>query len=179
MDIWMCDVTDGWMDVCVMVHLTIITVCCRYGMVKPPKLREAPQLLKTLLSEDSPVARKFRDNIRTYNNLLSFASKGISGKLFENGKIVLHIICFTSKQYIYYILKNLYNNVLYLICYILGPGRRGPPLYKMTGQIYHCLTNMFPNDDDIAAFSQLYVHDNQEDHRLLQNRNPEVKPIFI
>ena len=45
----------------------------------------------------------------------------------------------------------------------------------MTGQIYHTLANMFPEEGKVAAFSQLYVHDNQEQQRLLQNRNPEVE----
>ena len=44
----------------------------------------------------------------------------------------------------------------------------------MTGQIYHTLANMFPEEGKVAAFSQLYVHDNQEQQRLLQNKNPEV-----
>ena len=57
-------------------------------MVKPPKLREPPELLTKLLSEDSTEAKKFRLNIRSYNNLLSFASKGISGKLYEKGAVL-------------------------------------------------------------------------------------------
>ena len=61
-------------------------------MVKPLKLREPPELLARLLSEDSPEARKFRLNIRSYNNLLSFASKGISGKLYEKGTVKYCII---------------------------------------------------------------------------------------
>jgi hypothetical protein len=149
-------------------------------MVKPPKLKKAPELLITLLSEDSPAAKKFRLNIRSYNNLLSFASKGISGKLFENGNILNYMYC-TALYCIVLYCTVLHCIVLY--CTLLtGPGdiegrRRGPPLYKMTGQMYHCLTNMFPADGQLAAFSQLYIHDSQEDHRILQNRNTEVCPI--
>ena len=54
-------------------------------MVMPPKLREPPVLLARLLTEDSLEAKNFRLNIRSYNNLLSFASKGISGKLYIHG----------------------------------------------------------------------------------------------
>ena len=63
-------------------------------MVKPPKLRKPPEMLTKLLSEDSTEARKFRLNIRSYNNLLSFASKGISGKLYDKGA-VLYCIFYT------------------------------------------------------------------------------------
>ena len=118
----------------------MFSMCCKYGMVKAPKIKDPPEVLKELLSGDSSNSKKFRANIRGYNNLLSFASKGITGTFYKD-----------------------------------GPGRvRGPPLYKMTGQIYHTLANMFQEEGNVAAFSQLYVHDNQEQQRLLQNRNPEV-----
>jgi hypothetical protein len=54
-----------------------------YGKIKPPNLRQPPDLLCNLLAEDSMKAKKFRVNISSNNNLLSFASKEISGKLCE------------------------------------------------------------------------------------------------
>ena len=122
----------------------VFSMCCRYGKIVVPKLKDPPDLLKKLLTEDNGEARKFRANIRSINNLLSFASKGITGKLFED-----------------------------------IPGRRGPPMFKLTGQMYHLLVNMFPEEGKLAAFSQLYVHDSQEDHRLLHNKNPEVDPELL
>ena len=68
-------------------------------MVKAPKLRKPPELLARLLSEDSAEARNFRLNIRTYNNLLSFASKGISGKLYEKGTVICCTILYYPVLY--------------------------------------------------------------------------------
>ena len=62
----------------------MFSMCCRYGKIVVPKLKDPPDLLKKLLTEDNGEARKFRANIRSINNLLSFASKGITGKLFED-----------------------------------------------------------------------------------------------
>ena len=61
------------------------SMCCRYGNVKPPNIQTPPDLLQTLLTASTKDATEFRRNIRAYNNLLSFASKGITGKLFESG----------------------------------------------------------------------------------------------
>lgn len=82
-------------------------------MVMPPKLREPPVLLARLLTEDSPEAKNFRLNIRSYNNLLSFASKGISGKLYVHG---MHIKCkyCNERLYIYDVLVICYT-ILYCI----------------------------------------------------------------
>ena len=149
----------------------------------PPKLREPPVLLARLLTEDSPEAKNFRLNIRSYNNLLSFASKGISGKLYVHG---MHIKCkyCNERLYIYDVIVICYTIlycivllVLYLKVLSLGPGdsvgrQRGPPLYKITGQMYHCLPNVFPNDGHLAAFSQLYVYDNN--HRIIHSKNYQV-----
>ena len=71
----------------------------RYGAVKPPKLKEPPALLVDLLSGDSSVAKKFCLNIRSYNNLLSFASKGISGKLFEQGNVLYCTVLYCPVLY--------------------------------------------------------------------------------
>ena len=52
-------------------------------------------------------------------------------------------------------------------------------MFKLTGQMYHLLANMLPEEGKLVAFSQLYVHDSQEDHRLLHNKNPEVDPELL
>ena len=40
--------------------------------------------------------------------------------------------------------------------------------------MYHLLINIFPKEGQTAVFLQLYVHDNQEEQRNLQNKNSEV-----
>ncbi|EGF98840.1 uncharacterized protein MELLADRAFT_40611, partial [Melampsora larici-populina 98AG31] len=56
------------------------TMCCRNGKVKLPQhyftFPSAPPFLIGLLTEDTDRARKFRNNIRSYNNTLSFTSLG-------------------------------------------------------------------------------------------------------
>ena len=52
-------------------------------------------------------------------------------------------------------------------------------MFKLTGQMYHLLANMFPEEGKLAVFSQLYVHDSQEDHRLRNNKNSEVDPELL
>ena len=51
---------------------------------------------------------------------------------------------------------------------------RGPWTYKINGQIYHAIGNVFPEDSARPSFAQLYVYDphHEIDHRL--SRNPEV-----
>ena len=50
----------------------IFSMWCRYGTIVVPKLKEPPDLLRKLLTEDNGEARKFRANIRSINNLFSF-----------------------------------------------------------------------------------------------------------
>ncbi|EGG08616.1 uncharacterized protein MELLADRAFT_28670, partial [Melampsora larici-populina 98AG31] len=56
------------------------TMCCRNGKIKLPQhyftFPSAPPFLIGLLTEDTDRAVKFRNNIRNYNNALSFTSLG-------------------------------------------------------------------------------------------------------
>ena len=55
-------------------------LCCSYGIVSLPSFRDPPPLLQDLLKSDSSKAKKFRENIRAYNSMLSMASRNITGK---------------------------------------------------------------------------------------------------
>ena len=56
------------------------SLCCSYGSVSLPSFRDPPPLLQDLLKSDSSKAKKFRQNIRAYNSMLSMASRNITGK---------------------------------------------------------------------------------------------------
>lgn len=52
--------------------------CCHYGSVALPALSEFPEELTILLQETNTEGKKFRENIRSYSNAVSFASMGAS-----------------------------------------------------------------------------------------------------
>ena len=47
------------------------------------------------------------------------------------------------------------------------PNSRGPQMFKVSGQIYHCMGNVEPNPGENPQFSQMYVYDQQHE---LDNR---------
>lgn len=54
-----------------------INQCCNFGLVEiENKFDRYPALLHSLLTEDNPSARNFRQNIRQFNSALSMASMG-------------------------------------------------------------------------------------------------------
>ncbi|CDF39089.1 ATP dependant DNA helicase [Chondrus crispus] len=52
----------------------ICSTCCGKGKLSLPLLPDPPALLRSLLIDDNPRARRFRNNIRAYNAALSMAS---------------------------------------------------------------------------------------------------------
>ncbi|GBL89911.1 hypothetical protein AVEN_178339-1 [Araneus ventricosus] len=52
------------------------TKCCHDGKVQLPAFPDVPELLKTLLTENSPDAKNYRQRIREYNSAFAFASMG-------------------------------------------------------------------------------------------------------
>ena len=51
------------------------SLCCNYGNISLPSFRDPPRLLQDLLTSDSSKSKAFRLNIRTYNSMLSMASR--------------------------------------------------------------------------------------------------------
>ena len=107
---------------------------------KGPK---APCELTKLLNECRKDSNHFRTNIRKYNNVLSFASKGFSGKHFE----------FKSQ--------------------------RGPPVFKISGQMYHNMTNVLPNEGESPQFSQMYVYDEEYELDARMAHGDGLKPNIL
>ncbi|EGG08773.1 uncharacterized protein MELLADRAFT_104602 [Melampsora larici-populina 98AG31] len=75
------------------------SMCCRGGQVELPQhyfnFPPVPEFLQDLLTEDDAVSRRFRDNIRAYNNGLSFTSLGTEIDHSVNGPYGVR--CFKMK----------------------------------------------------------------------------------
>ncbi len=114
------------------------SLCCNYGKVRIPHIKQPPLELQNLFTEPDTQAKEFRKNIRQYNSSLALASVGIDlGNTFK------------------------FDN-------------RGPWAYKISGQLYHSLGNLLPNDNSSPKFSQIYVYDT--DHEL-ENRSKIFQDI--
>ncbi|XP_048634098.1 uncharacterized protein LOC106404100 [Brassica napus] len=108
----------------------VFTMCCMRGKVQLPQLKEPPELLRRLLTNDDSMSKHFRDNIRPINMMFSFTSLG--------GKI-----------------DNSINK------------GQGPKVFKLHGENYHLIGSLKPPPDHPAKFSQLYIHDTENE---VQNR---------
>lgn len=51
---------------------------------------------------------------------------------------------------------------------------RGPPCYKIQGDLYHRLGPLLPDEDNTPSYSQLYIWDNAEALDLRHQRNPDT-----
>ena len=59
------------------------TTCCNNGKVELEKFPDPPSLLKTLWKADTPEARLFRENSRSFNNALALASLKVNERKFR------------------------------------------------------------------------------------------------
>ena len=50
---------------------------------------------------------------------------------------------------------------------------RGPPMYKIQGEVFHRLGSLMPEEHRPPVFSQLFIYDHQEALQYRMNRNPE------
>ena len=104
--------------------------------------KDPPQYLQDLLIHDTAEAKIFRRNIRFYNNLLSMASRNITGKETKFGN------------------------------------SRGPPVYKISGSMYHLSPNVLPEPGAEPKFAQIYIYDSEQqaDIRMQHYKhNKEIK----
>ncbi|XP_057417171.1 uncharacterized protein LOC130711518 [Lotus japonicus] len=58
------------------------SMCCSKGKIAIPYLKDPPELLLNLLTNNDPRSRNFLDNIRSYNSMFAFTS--IGGKIVTN-----------------------------------------------------------------------------------------------
>ena len=47
-------------------------------------------------------------------------------------------------------------------------GTRGPNLYKICGQVHHCIGSLLPSKDESPKFAEMYIYDtaNEVDHMM-------------
>ena len=104
-----------------------------------PNLKNPPHLLKDLLSSDSHESKEFRQNIRSYNSMLSMASRNITGKETDFGNT------------------------------------RGPPVFKISGSMFHLSPNVLPESGEDPKFAQIYIYDKEQqlDFRMKHSKNPK------
>ena len=116
------------------------SLCCNYGNISLPSFRDPPQLLQDLLTSESSKSKAFRLNIRSYNSLLSIASRNITGKETDFSK------------------------------------SRGPPVFKISGSMFHLSPNVLPEPGQEPKFAQIYVYDRelQVDARLKHSNQPKL-----
>ena len=116
------------------------SLCCNYGSISLPSFRDPPKLLQDLLTSERSDSKAFRKNIRSYNSMLSMASRNITGKETD------------------------FSN------------SRGPPVFKISGSMYHLTPNVLPDPGQEPKFSQIYVYDKdqQVDARLSHTNQPKT-----
>lgn len=51
-------------------------LCCGQGQVQLPLLKQSPQILKKLLTDNDEISKYYRENIRQFNMVFSFTSLG-------------------------------------------------------------------------------------------------------
>ena len=107
------------------------SLCCSYGKVKLPPIKDPAEKLKCFLTGSTKKDRDFHNKIRGYNSSLAFAS-----------------MCLTQKEYKF--------------------KTNGPYCFRISGQVYHALSQMKPEDGRKPKFSQIYIYDqeNELDNRL-------------
>ncbi|CAH1431875.1 unnamed protein product [Lactuca virosa] len=98
------------------------SLCCGYGKVELPELKNAPPSYEILFKSGDSKSKHFMKNIRSYNSMFSFTSMG--------GKIDSSI-------------------------------NRGnaPYIFRLSGQNYHSIGSLLPNQGFKPKFSQLYIYD--------------------
>ena len=122
----------------------VLSQCRGHGVVDAcNKDPNKPHELKKLLKACRQDGNHFRTNIRKYNNVLSFASKGFTGKHFQ----------FRTK--------------------------RGPPCFKISGRMYHNMTNVLPNEGQNPQFSQMYVYDEQQELDSRMEHGEGLDPTIV
>ena len=59
------------------------SLCCAYGAIKLPPIKEPPEKLKSLLTGNTKCHQEFRTNIQAYNSSLAFASMCLTGDEYK------------------------------------------------------------------------------------------------
>ena len=80
-------------------------LCCSYGDIKLPPIKEPPDELKHILSGNTKSDQNFRYNIRAYNSSLAFASMCLTKKEYKFN--IKYPYCFRISDQIYHALSQM------------------------------------------------------------------------
>jgi hypothetical protein len=115
--------------------------CCKGGKVVLPPFKQRPEPLASLARFDGDArCKRFLKNIRQYNCLFAFTSKGANiDRSMSDG--------------------------------------RGPPVFKISGQIHHRIGSLIPSSGQPPKFIQLYVYDTaNEVKNRIRALHPDERP---
>ncbi|GBO11597.1 hypothetical protein AVEN_7090-1 [Araneus ventricosus] len=152
------------------------TKCCQDGKVQLPAFPDAPELLKALLTENSPDAKNYRQRIREYNSAFAFASMGAQIKP-QRGT---GPYCYRLHGQVYHRVSPLYasdqHKESYGQLYIFDSSEATE---KRLSNNQNCLQHVFEKLDfmlrEINPFAQSYL----QMHRLVQEHpTTSVKMVF-
>ena len=59
------------------------------------------------------------------------------------------------------------------------PNSRGPQMFKVSGQMFHCMGNVEPNPGEAPEFSQIYVYDEQHELDYRMNSVPGMTQALL
>ncbi|GBN03199.1 hypothetical protein AVEN_136525-1, partial [Araneus ventricosus] len=153
------------------------TKCCHDGKVQLPAFPDAPELLKVLLTENSPDAKNYRQRIREYNSAFAFASMGAQIKPPRG----TGPYCYRLHGQVYHRVSPLYasdqHKESYGQLYIFDSSEATE---KRLSNNQNCLQHVFEKLDfmlrEINPFAQSYL----QMHRLVQEHpTTSVKMVFL
>ncbi|KAI3737814.1 hypothetical protein L2E82_27827 [Cichorium intybus] len=119
-----------WRDECVRskkITPQSYSLCCGYGKVELPNLKEPPSNYKKLYRSLDCKGKYFMKNIRRYNSMFSFTSMG--GKVDSS----------------------------------INKGK-APYIFRLSGQNFHRLGSLLPQNGSKPKFSQLYIYDTENEN---------------
>ncbi|GBM69330.1 hypothetical protein AVEN_155754-1 [Araneus ventricosus] len=153
------------------------TKCCHDGNVQLPAFPDAPELLKVLLTENSPDAKNYPQRIREYNSAFAFASMGAQIKPPRG----TGPYCYRLHGQVYHRVSPLYasdqHKESYGQLYIFDSSEATE---KRLSNNQNCLQHVFEKLDfmlrEINPFAQSYL----QMHRLVQEHpTTSVKMVFL
>ncbi|GBN14258.1 hypothetical protein AVEN_174904-1 [Araneus ventricosus] len=153
------------------------TKCCHDGKVQLPAFPDAPELLKALLTENSPDAKNYQQRIREYNSALAFASMGAQIKPPRG----TGPYCYRLHGQVYHSVSPLYasdqHKESYGQLYIFDSSEATE---KRLSNNQNCLQHVFEKLDvmlrEMNPFAQSYL----QMHRLVQEHpTTSVKMVFL
>ncbi|GBL73408.1 hypothetical protein AVEN_159419-1 [Araneus ventricosus] len=153
------------------------TKCCHDGKVQLLAFPDAPELLKALLTENSPDGKNYRQRIREYNSALAFASMGAQIEIPRGTEPY----CYRSHGQVYHSVFPLYasdqHKESYGQLYIFDSSEATE---KRLSNNQNCLQHVFEKLDFMLRENNPFAQSYLQMHRLVQEHpTTSVKMVFL